>query len=365
MNYSNRLRKSTFLAIGALASLGVVLAFGGCERDPAKAQAPVPPEKSTAEAPSAGTQVERLLAAGRFREADQLVDQFAPGRPDSDGDFLRMAARAKLNVGNPTAAIAYAEKALAVFPRDSESKVVLGVALARTGQAARGEKLLTEMASRFSREVKFQCQLAEVRVLAGMLPEAERAARAAVALEPEAPNAHNSLGLVLMAQQRYPDAVDELKQAVMFDFSKTPSLQNNLSIALARAGKMDLAVSTAEAALKLAPDNASVLTNLGALFLQTKQWPKAVEVYEKSTRLNPTDGESWNGLGYALLQQKRYKDAIAPLEQAVQLKPNSRSAWANLANAARLDGNNARSKTADEKARSLPPDPPESLKPQR
>ena len=86
--------------------------------------------------PDLGAQVERLLAENKVREADKLVEQFALIAQDADWGFLRMAARTKLRAGDPAAAIPFAEVALKIYPRDSETKVVLGNALVRTGQAA-------------------------------------------------------------------------------------------------------------------------------------------------------------------------------------------------------------------------------------
>ena len=87
--------------------------------------------------PNLGAQVERLLAENKVREADKLVERFALIAQDADWGFLRMAARTKLRAGDPAAAIPFAEQALKIYPRDSETKVVLGNALARTGQAVR------------------------------------------------------------------------------------------------------------------------------------------------------------------------------------------------------------------------------------
>src|SRR5450432_3263713 len=56
----------------------VWLALGGCEREAAKpptSAGPTQPPKSEAAA-----QVEQLLNAGKFREADKLVDEYAPSQ---------------------------------------------------------------------------------------------------------------------------------------------------------------------------------------------------------------------------------------------------------------------------------------------
>ena len=342
------------------------LLLGGCEREPAKPAtpaAPTQPPKSEAAA-----QVERLLNAGRIREADKLVDEYAPGQTTPNWEFLRMAARVKLNAGHPAAALSFAEQALALQPRDTETKVVLGVALVRTGQAARGEKLLSEMAGRFSRELNFQCQLAEARVLAGKLPEAERAAREAVKLSPDdvgsAPavaKTHQTLGIVLIAQHRDPEAIAELRAAIGF-YPRSAGSHYSLSIALARAGKLDEARAAAAQAVALDPNNAEFLANLGTILLEQKQWTTAGASLEKAVALETGDARAWGALGRALLQQKRAPEAAAALEKAVQLDPTQKSAWSALASAARLSGKSARAKEAEEKAKSLPPEPAEPLK---
>ena len=298
----------------------------GCDRESSKPNALTTPTPETRKS-DAGAQVERLLNAGSVAEANKLVDTLADGEPESNWEFWRMAARTKLLSGNPQLALTYAERTLAVQPRDSETKVVLGTALARTGQAAKGEKILSEMASRFSREISFQCQLAEARMLAGKLPEADRAARDAVRLCPDDVNqapligrAYTTLGMVLNAQQRYPEAIAVLRQSIEF-YPNSAVTYSALSVALARTGNADEARTAAEKAVALSPDNAMASANLGALLVEQKQWPKAV----------------------------------AALEKAVQLDPKLRTAWLNLAIAAKQTGNAARAQAAEQTAKSLPP----------
>ena len=306
--------------------VAAALILCGCEKEAAKPAAP-----ATATQPprsEAAMQIERLVTAGRIAEADRLVDEYAPGQTEPNWEFLNIAARAKLNADKTAAALAFAEKALALQPRDTQSKVVLGVALARTGQAAQGEKMVSEMTSRFSKDPVFQCQLAEVRVLAGKLPEAEKAAREAIKLASDDTSknlliarTHHALGQVLLAQQKYPESVAELRAALEFD-NKSAAIYFSLSRALARSGKLDDARVSAERAGMLAPTNAAFLTWLGSV----------------------------------LIDQKQPASAVPVLEKAVQADPNFKPAWVALANAARLNGNAARAKTADEKAKSLPAD---------
>ena len=308
--------------------------------------------------PDIGAQVERLLAVGNVREADKLVDQYASIAPDTDWAFLRMAARAKLRAGDPAAAIPFAELALKIYPRDSETKHVLGVALARTGQAARGEKLLAEVSTLFSRQPNFMVDWAEARLLAGKADSAEAPARRAVDLAPESPGSHAVLGRVLTRLQRYQPALVEFREALKYD-PNSSQVWSDVSATFYLAERYDEARVAAEQAWTLSPTSARYGMNLGEVLLKSKQWAKAANVYEKVGRLDANDATSWNNLGYALLQLNRSGDAVAPLEKAVMINPNLRSAWLNLSQAARLSGRSARAKVAEQRARALPKDPNE------
>ncbi len=309
-------------------------------------------------ATNGGAEIEQLLKEGKTREASELVDKLASGKSESDWEFHRMAARAKLRDQNSAAAIPYAERALALNPRDSETKVVLGTALARTGQAAKGEKLLTEMAGRFSMETDFQIQLAEARLRAGLLEAAETPARQAVKLAPNAAQTHGILGMVLMGLQRTSEAVDELRVATQLE-PQSKEGWISLSSALTQGGQYKEALESCERGLAIAPDNALLQANRGLIFLHQKEWDKATLGLQKTVKLDPSDALSWNNLGFVLLKQKRAKDAVAALEQAVKLSPTSSAAWTNLAVATRLTGDTARSKLATQKARALPADAPQ------
>ena len=155
--------------------------------------------------------------------------------PETDWAFLRMAARAKLRAGDPAAALPFAELALKIYPRDSETKRVLGVALARTGPAARGEKLLTEVST--LEAAKFHGGLgggASARPEGGCggsarpprrrpLLEAKQWTNAAAAYEnvvqlaTNDATSWNNLGFALLQLNRPRDAIAPLERAVMIN----------------------------------------------------------------------------------------------------------------------------------------------------
>src|SRR5262249_39868264 len=146
------------------------------------------------------------------------------------------------------------EKALVLLPRDSETKVVLGSALARTGQAERAAKLLGEMGNRFSREANYQAELANARMRAGAFADAEEPARQAVKLAPNAAATHGVLALVLMGLQRTNEAIDELRVATELE-PQSAAAWGTLASAYSMAGQFKSALEACETGLGISPDH--------------------------------------------------------------------------------------------------------------
>jgi Flp pilus assembly protein TadD len=101
--------------------------------------------------------------------------------------------------------------------------------------------------------------LATALTVARQLDEAAAEYRAALRLDPGYANAHNNLGNVLLAQGRAADAVREFSEGARLQ-PKSPAALANLAAAYAAANQFDRAIETAEAALRLGPDETVAAT---------------------------------------------------------------------------------------------------------
>ena len=85
---------------------------------------------------------------------------------------------------------------------------------------------------------------------------------------------------------------------------------------------------------ELAPDNATVHSNLGAAYFLLGDFGNAAAAFRRSVEIAPT-GEGYSNSATMYYFDGRYDDAAAMFEQAVKLAPQDHSLWGNLADAYR------------------------------
>lgn len=104
----------------------------------------------------------------------------------------------------------------------------------------------------------------------GQAQAAEAALRQAIEWESTDPLAWGVLGDLLMTAGRYSEAADSYRQALshVTDEQGLHSLRNDLGVALFRGGDLEEASTAFKAVLKVKPDDANALHNLGMLYLK-------------------------------------------------------------------------------------------------
>ncbi len=164
----------------------------------------------------------------------------------------------------------------------------------------------------------------------GDLDRAARIYEAALAENPDEPDALHLLGLVALQRGDPGRAVAMIGRAVAFR-PDDATFHANLAEAWWGLGQLDRVVECCRAALRLEPDNAGVLCNLGSTLVARGEVDAAVGYFREAIRLAPDFGAARNNLGNAL----RLKgDKIAALEQfrhAVRLDPGSVEGRGHLA----------------------------------
>ncbi len=172
-------------------------------------------------------------------------------------------------------------------------------------------------------------------------------------------------GQRLIAEGKYPQAIEKLKAATVLLGGTNAQAWNDLGLAYHHAGDLAEAQQAYQRALSLDHDLSQARFNLGCLWLTqnkpeaakseftayTLHWPKAPEGFlklgtaqlrarepaaaEKSfneaLRLRPQDPEALNGLGLALLARGQPTEAARSFERALQQQPNYPPALLNLA----------------------------------
>ncbi|WP_448191864.1 tetratricopeptide repeat protein [Azospirillum sp. sgz301742] len=204
--------------------------------------------------------------------------------------------------GRLTQAAELYRTALTLTPDEADALHLSGLIAYQSGDAAGGAALIGR-AVRLRRSPEFLCNHGLALEGAGRLPEAAAAARAAIELAPDLPEARLNLGNALSGLERHGEAVASLKRA---------------------------------AALR--PEDATAHCGLGYALEQMDRLPEAEAASRRAADLNPGLGEAWTNLGRVLNGQGRTAEALAAYAAAVRARPdNPKDHW-NLALALLLNG---------------------------
>jgi tetratricopeptide (TPR) repeat protein len=125
-------------------------------------------------------------------------------------------------------------------------------------------------------------------------------------------------GDILMARKMYREAVETYREGP----ANSPILANKIGIAYHQMLLMDLAKKQYERAVKMKPDYAEAINNLGTIFYAKKNYRKATAYYKRALKVTPRSASIYSNLGTAHFARKKYKDALEAYQEALNIDPN-------------------------------------------
>ncbi|HUA67993.1 MAG TPA: tetratricopeptide repeat protein, partial [Candidatus Saccharimonadales bacterium] len=129
------------------------------------------------------------------------------------------------------------------------------------------------------------------------------------------------LGLALLSDKRFEEALPEFQKAV--DLRPDNSAANWLLAGqLNRIGRLNDAIVHYQQSLAIDPSNSLAEYGLGGCYFKQGQYDKAVVHFQKAAGYNPYDANIQNDLGVAFLRNKQLNDAIGRFQDALMLSPD-------------------------------------------
>lgn len=339
--------------------------------------APLPPGTSLDDGlkPSATasplTRAEADMDAKNFTGARGLLDAYLSAHlTDARALFDRGYVEDAQN--HSAAAAGYYRKAIAADPNQFESRLALGLILARDGQAkdareqleaatklnpdppnpaakAQAYRALAQLVRITDPDAAKQALLqalamspetvgdtlltAEIADAEGDSDTAEAAYRRALNVQPESSTAIAGLVHLLIAQKKYAEAEPLIKTALVRD-PDDPALNTQLATVLSAEGKQSEAVASLEKLHQQQPQNTPVTRMLADAYAESGQAAKADPLYVQALQASPNDPDLLTARGEELIRQKRNAEALPLLQRAVKLKPDDVDAWSSVAFAA-------------------------------
>ena len=224
--------------------------------------------------------------------------------------------------------------AVAIDPSSPLGEYNWGLALDRQGK-------VTEAIERYQAALRLNPNYADAHnsvgaALAnqGKVAEAIEHYQTALRLRPDFAEAHGNLGAALAQQGMLAEANDHYRQALQIkpDYADA---HGNWGNALARQGKLAEANEHYRQALQIKPDYADAHFNWGNALARQGELAEAIAHYQQALQIEPDSAQAHTNWGNVLAQQGKLDEAIAHYQQALQIRPDHAAARANLHEALR------------------------------
>jgi tetratricopeptide (TPR) repeat protein len=315
-------------------------------------------------------EAEAAIVKSDWKTAETRLDTWLAGHP-TDGRALFDAGYVADAQNRLDDAVTLYQRAVAADPKSFESRISLGLALARQGKLAEARPELlaattldpglagpavkarawralaqidTESDPKAASDELLQAlkltpetpddtllaaQLAES---AGQLDAAEVTFRRVLAADPNSKPATDGLAHVLMLQKKYAEA-ETLLRSALTSWPNDPSLTAQLAGALAAQDKAE-ALPLVQKLHADHPNDKAISRMLADLLYTAGDSAGSDALYTELLKQDPYDASMWLAHGQNLTRLTKYDGAAAAFEKATQINPANGDAWAGLAFAA-------------------------------
>jgi tetratricopeptide (TPR) repeat protein len=220
-------------------------------------------------------------------------------------------------------------KVLAVSADNAPAVLLLGDALLQTGEFKQVIDLLSP------REAQFGTDLGFAYVLGTALLRSGERARGQVYLDRifnagESAEGHLLMGTALIENRDYPAAIDEIKKALALKPS-LPTVHTVYARALLGSGDHDSALRELRRAVAASPNDFEANLDLGALLRRDEQHEESARYLRRAVDLRPQDATARFGLAGALLSLGDAAASRTLLEAVVADVPDYTAAHVLLA----------------------------------
>jgi tetratricopeptide (TPR) repeat protein len=125
-------------------------------------------------------------------------------------------------------------------------------------------------------------------------------------------------GDIFMARKMYRDAIEMYKTGP----ADSPVLANKIGIGYHQLLDLASAKKYYNRAVKLRPDYAEAINNLGTIYYAGKSYRQAIKLYQKALRLEPDSASILSNLGTGYFARKNYDLAFDAYQKALALDPD-------------------------------------------
>jgi tetratricopeptide (TPR) repeat protein len=235
--------------------------------------------------------------------------------------------RAAWQAGRADEAEMLCRQVLAVWPGQTDAAYLLGLMAYTYGNLDLAIAHVRQACEVPRAPAVYFSDLAEMLRQKGLLAEAERAARRAIAMAPDFAPAWNNLGIVLQEALKLDESRLSLERALALEGDNAQTL-NNLANTLKRLGFAAQAEELWNAALKLKPDYAEVYSNLANLLLDQGEYDRAEASARRAIDLSPRLADAYVNLAATHTARHAHASAVTIIDALLAFAPRHARALA-------------------------------------
>jgi tetratricopeptide (TPR) repeat protein len=198
---------------------------------------------------------------------------------------------------------------------------VRGVGLADEGRYAEAAENFTRALRLDANSLPARVGLAESWRRLGRLDEAHQQAALALQQHPDEAEAHIEMGIMLVLDHNYPEAVKHFLKAVA-TAPDHPAAFQPLAVCLARMGQHKLVIEVCQQGLRVDPFNPTLHHSLALAAAEMGDLTNAAVHLRLALALKPNWPEARVALAFTLASLGQPGEAVAQYEQAIREKPD-------------------------------------------
>jgi tetratricopeptide (TPR) repeat protein len=258
----------------------------------------------------------------QFQEALKIRREYVPAR----------LALAQLFIIDKqyASAVQTAKEVLDYDPRNLTARLVRTSALAAMGNSAQARSELAEAVAQFPTSAEAQLQLGVLDLAEKRFPEAEQRFRQVYHDHPADLRALMGIAETYTQQDQHDKAI-QLLQGELAKYPARLELKYALGNVAVKAKKWDLAIEQFEAIIAARPDAGDVYVRMGQMLAAKGDYEGAARTFEKAKQMRPNDPDAYLQSALLLEQIGKRAQARPVYEQVLKLQPDSPIALNNLA----------------------------------
>lgn len=271
----------------------------------------------------------RLMAAGDFKRAESALRAYIATDPRS-GQARYMLAYALLRQNRPKDSLEEYTRAAALQTPTAEQLRNVGQDYVLLDDLSDADKWFTRSIEMDRADPEGWYSLGRLRYTQQRFLDAADCFKRALVLAPGSPKVENNLGLAYEGLNRTDDAVAAYRQAIAWQdaeprdkISEQPLL--NLAIVLMHRAELAEALRLLQRAVAIAPGDSRIHEQLGQIYLQQGDFSEAQKSLAIATRLDPEKSNLHFLLGQAYRHLGRQQEAKAEFDTAARLATPSSS----------------------------------------